>query len=84
MFDNLNASGVYDGSTVDRTSVLNIYLPGFWIGNRAGITLATDRNIETDQIILVAKNRMDFISPYTATAAGSEHASVIYNLKTTL
>ncbi|NOY60453.1 MAG: phage major capsid protein [Calditrichaeota bacterium] len=82
MRDDLNATGVYDGTTTDRTGVLLVYTPGFWIGNRLGITLATDTNIDTDQVKLIAKMRVAFEDPYNAL---SEKQSVmLYNVKTTL
>lgn len=82
MWDNLNASGVYDDTTTDRTSVLLVYTPGFWVGLRLGVTLATDRDIETDQMKLVAKTRVAFEDPYNALS--EEMATLLYNVKTTL
>jgi len=82
--DNLNASGVYDGTTTNLTSLLQVYRPGFWIGNRAGITIGTERDIQTDQIILVAKQRTDFVSPYGAAGTGVVHVGGLYNVKTTI
>jgi len=82
MWDNLNASGVYDGTTTNRTSVLLTYTPGFWVGIRTGVTLATDRDIETDQMKLVAKTRVAFEDPYNALS--EEMVTLLYNVKTTI
>ena len=67
MYDNLNASGVYDGSTTNLTSILYAYKPGFWVGNRLAVTLKVKEDPETDQIILIGKVRMAFQDPYDAT-----------------
>lgn len=84
MWDNLNASGKYDGSTTDRTSVILLDRRGFWIGNRTGITLATEFDIERDQMKLVAKTRLAFEDPYDATSASAIQAALLYNVKTTV
>jgi HK97 family phage major capsid protein len=57
---NLNASGVYDGTTVTKTVMLLVYTAGFAIGDRRKITVKTGENIETDQQILVCTERKDF------------------------
>lgn len=82
MYDNLNASGVYDGSTTDRTSILYVYKPGFWIGNRGAVTLKVTEDIETDQFILVGKVRRAFEDPYDATLAANPQAVIGYNIST--
>jgi len=80
LFDNLNASGVYDDTTTDRTSLLYVYKPGFWVGNRLTITLKVKEDVETDQIILIGKVRMAFEDPYNAL---SEPMSIVgYNVAT--
>jgi len=78
--NNLNASGVYDGTTTDRTVIHYTYAPGFWIGNRGAITLKTTEDIETDQIILVAKKRVAFEDPYGALTSGVSQALLGYNV----
>lgn len=82
MWDNLNASGVYDATTTNRTSVLLYHRNGFMIGNRTGVTLATDRDIERDQMKLVAKQRIAFEDPYDATV--SPYSVSLINVKTTV
>lgn len=80
--DNLNASGVYDGSVTNRTSVLYVYRPGFWVGNRSMMTLKVVQDPETDQIIVVAKTRFDFEDPLDATLAANPMVINGYNVKT--
>jgi len=67
--EDLNASGVYDATTTDRTVVHLVDKRGFWIGQRGGVTINTIRDFETDQVILVAKHRVSFKDPYDATSA---------------
>jgi len=82
MWDNLNASGKYDGTTTDRTSILYVYRPGFWIGNRSGITVKVITDDETDQLKVVAKKRVDFEDPYDATLAANPQVLLGYNIST--
>jgi len=57
---NLNASGVYDGTTTNTTVILLVYRNGWIIGDRRAFTLKTWENIQTDQTILVSTQRLDF------------------------
>jgi HK97 family phage major capsid protein len=58
--ENLNATGVYDGTTTTKTIMLMVYRDACIIGDRRSFTLKTDEDIETDQTLLVATQRMDF------------------------
>jgi len=58
--ENLNATGVYDGTTTTKTIMLLVYRDALIIGDRRSFTVKTDEDIETDQTILVATQRMDF------------------------
>jgi len=78
----LNASGVYDGVTVNRSSLLYVHRPSFMLGYRGGITLNSELDIETDQIKLVAKRRVDFVDPYNATLAANPQVVAGFNVKT--
>jgi len=82
LFENINASGVYDGATTNLTSLLLVNRPSFIKGTRGGVTLNSDLNIETDQIVLVAKRRMDFVDPYDATLAANRQCVGGINIKT--
>jgi len=67
VYDNLNASGVYDGSTTNRTVIHYVYRPGFVIGNRTQMTLKAVEDPETGQIKLIASRRLAFEEPLDAT-----------------
>jgi hypothetical protein len=82
VYDNLNASGVYDGTTTNRTVVHLTYIPGFWIGNRTSIILKVVEDAETDQIKLIAKQRVAFEDPYDATLAANPQSLVGINVAT--
>lgn len=65
--ENLNASGVYDGSTTTKTMVQLVYRPGFLLGDRRRITVKVKEDPETDQQIMVASERIAAASPYDTT-----------------
>jgi len=83
LFSNLNASGLYDFTTKDRSMLLLVYLAGFLNGTRGGVTLSTANDIETDQVIMVSKRRVDFVDPYDATATGNVQCAAGISIKTT-
>ncbi len=56
---NLNASGIYDGSTTDRTIVLYMHRPSTKFGRRSS-HVESDRIVETQQTQVVAAVRLDF------------------------
>jgi HK97 family phage major capsid protein len=58
--ENLNASGVYDGTTTDNGCLYLVYLPGWKLGERGGITAEMDRIVKSQTIDLVASKRIDF------------------------
>ena len=57
VFENLNTSGVYDGSDTSDTQFLLVYPAGFWIGNRKNFTMETERVIRKGIIYLVVTQR---------------------------
>ena len=65
--EDLNASGVYDGVTTNLTVIYLTDKRGFMIGQRGGVTIQTYRDVETDQISVIAKYRVAFKDPYDAT-----------------
>ncbi len=83
MFSNVDTLGVYTGTNEDRASMLLVYKPGFMRGTRGGVTLNSELDIETDQIKLVAKSRVDFIDHYDATLAANIMSAAGINIKTT-
>jgi len=68
--EDLNASGVYDGVTTDKTLLLLVYRPGFLYGDRRNITIEQDKDIVAGTIKMVASQRLDFKARYdTSTEA---------------
>jgi hypothetical protein len=65
--DDLNLSGVYDGSTKTRTSMNLVYRPAMLYGDRRSVTVKTDFDIERDQNILVATQRIAFSRVFAST-----------------
>jgi HK97 family phage major capsid protein len=57
---NLNNSGVYDGSTTDKTQFLIVYRPGFALGIRGGVKLTFLSEGQVDQNQLIMSFRSDF------------------------
>ena len=60
MRENLNASGVYDGSTTDNGAIVLVNHRYFYVGDRRMVTLDAEKWITTDQINMVAFRRLDF------------------------
>jgi len=58
--ENLGASGVYDGTNTSRTAINLVNRTRFWYGDRLSVTLRTFEDIQTDQIVMVIKQRLDF------------------------
>jgi HK97 family phage major capsid protein len=60
--ENLNAGGVYDGVTTDRTVLPLVYRPAFLYGDRRNITLKVSQELymESDQDVAIATQRLDF------------------------
>lgn len=62
--EDLNASGVYDGVTTDRTEILLVYRPGFVYGDRRQVLVETDRQIKAQTVDVVTSQRLDFQARY--------------------
>ncbi|HAW49716.1 TPA: phage major capsid protein [bacterium] len=58
--EDLNASGVRDGVTVNKTIIILVHRRSFMFGDRRLVTIKTAENIETDQTLLVVTQRLDF------------------------
>jgi len=58
--ENLNASGVYDGTTTTKKVALNVNRQCYSMGDRRRVMVETDRDIERQQHIIVASWRGDF------------------------
>jgi hypothetical protein len=58
--EDLNASGVYDGTTTNKGSFFIIHKPSWIPGVRRGFTVEQDKNISTQMKCVVASFRRDF------------------------
>jgi len=76
--ENLNASGVYDGTTTTKTVMVMVYRPGFTYGSKRALTIKTDEDINTDQTVLVATMRKAFAARYAV--ASNYIVGLGYNL----
>lgn len=56
--DLYDATGV--GASSDRGIAITVWTPGYWIGMRKELTIRSEIDIKTDQIIVVPKTRLDF------------------------
>ncbi|MHA2610207.1 MAG: phage major capsid protein [bacterium JZ-2024 1] len=59
--EDLNANGVYDGITRDKTLFLLVFRDGFLYGERRNIQVETFREIRSGTIELVASQRIGFV-----------------------
>jgi len=80
--EDLNASGVEDGVTTNRGVLHLTDRRGFMTGERTGLTIQALRDAETDQMILVAKRRVDHEDVYNALSASFIQTVVGYNVLT--
>lgn len=62
--EDLNASGLYDGTTTTKTILPLIHVGSFLLGDRRIITVKSDEKIETDQFVIVTTWRGDFKARY--------------------
>lgn len=67
----LNASGVYDGSTTTKTKIVAANVGEYLIGERRGFTTKVMEDIQTDQIIMVCTGR-HCLNKLAASAATTE------------
>jgi len=76
--EDLNASGVYDGSTVTKGSLLCANLERFLMGNRRTFTVETFRDIKLQQTNIVAAFRKAF-TPIETPSSTVPSVAVGYN-----
>lgn len=65
--EDLNESGVYDGTTTTKTIILLVRRDTFLYGDRRNIKVKSAEIIETDQSQIVTTQRLDFQSTLDAT-----------------
>lgn len=75
--ETLNASGVYDSTTHTTSSIMLVNRSRFMYGDRKAITVKSYEDIQTDQMVLVTKQRLDFqpVEDSTNTMIG-----LVYNI----
>lgn len=73
--EDLNAAGVFDNVTKNRTIVLLVHLAAFAVGERRAIEIDTDRDVRTQVDLLVASWRGDFKGWYP----GETAVGIAYN-----
>jgi hypothetical protein len=77
----LNATGVYDGSTTTKTHIMYVNTRAFYTAEKpSGLMVETDRDIETQQNIAVASRRVAFTQVMTPVGTGEETIGNGYNL----
>jgi HK97 family phage major capsid protein len=67
--ENLNATGVYDGSTTTKTELIIVNRRGFMLGTRGGVKLTFKAEAEVDQNQLIMSFRKAFQARWTPAAA---------------
>jgi len=65
--DDLNASGVYDGTTTNKSILLCVRREAFVYGDRRAVLVETDKDIKAQTIDLVSSQRIDFKDRIDAT-----------------
>lgn len=78
MRETLNASGVYDGVTTTKGSIMWVNLRHWSLGNRRSFTVETDKNIQSSTNIVVGTFRKAF-SPVEAVSTTVTPVSLGYN-----
>lgn len=77
--DDLNASGVYDGSTTTKGNVILANLMQFLMGSRRDFTIEVDRNIRSQTNDIVASFRKAFQPIETPAANTAQTVAIGYN-----
>ncbi len=67
--EDLNASGVYDGTTTTKGSILLVHRPSFIVGSKRGFTVEVDVDKKRQINSVIASFRRDFVPKETPTAA---------------
>lgn len=81
MRQDLNTSGVYDGTTETDTIILLVNRPSFWYADKpGGVKIETRHDIEVGQQIAVGSRRLDFKQAVTPAASGEETVGLGYSL----
>lgn len=65
--NDLNATGVYDATTTDRTTALIFHKRSFIVGTKRQVTIKSDENIVTDRRRVVLTMRIGFMNKFAST-----------------
>ncbi len=76
--EDLNASGVYDGTTTTKGSFLMVHKPSWMLGVRRGFTVEVDVDKKRQINSIVASFRRDF-QPQETPAAAVQNVAIAYN-----
>ena len=79
--DNLNASGIFDDVTVDRTVMIYCNTELFLRGVRRGVEVVTEKDTLNDVFQMVAFKRMDFKPTFTPSSSVTS-VNWIFNVAT--
>lgn len=81
--EDLNATGVYDGTTTNRSETVTVNRAGFALGERRGVTVQVLRELyaESDQDAITISRRLAFAGRFPN--ATEKTVAVAYNQKTT-
>jgi|GEM_PF-5829205 len=82
MRENLNASGVYDGTTTDNTVLLLVRTDRHVLGSRRSLTIKTDEKIESDQVQIVGSFRKGY-APLRTPSTTERSVAIGYDLAVT-
>jgi hypothetical protein len=76
MPENLNNTGVYDGTTTDKTGLLLVRTDAYMIGTRGSLLVETQKDIEAQTNKVVSSVRKDFKARQATT-----EPTVVYGYK---
>ncbi len=77
--EDLNVSGVYDGTTTTDTVIMRVHAPSFWYGDKGQPKAESDRDIRTQQSYTVGSRRLDF-QQVQSPSASEETVGLGYSL----
>lgn len=78
---NQDATGVYDGTTTNRSSVVLVNHRAWVVGTRRPLTLKLVREDKYDQHQMVASFRADFQALENRATAGNTHVGLVYGIQ---
>lgn len=81
--ENLNSSGVYDGSTTTKGMAIVVHRPSFLIGDRRTLTVESAKDITTGKTMIVTTMRTDFKRTQAESSSPvARNVGYLYNINT--